>query len=286
MIKFGVAGNSDSFFNDGYSHTVEVPSWLKRRNLDVFEYSFGRGVKLSEPTAKKIKEEFEKNDILITVHAPYYINFANPDNDKIQGTYKYLLDSLQAVAWLGGNRVVFHPGAVQKQDRAQAVNNAFENLRAFIEVKNETGFKDKIICAETMGKQGQIGTVDEIIRFCNIDDSIYPCVDFGHINAREQGILKTSSDYEAIIKKLIDEIGEEKTKHMHVHFSKIEYSVGGEVRHLTFSDNVYGPEFPPLADILVKYGLEPIIISESAGTQAEDSAFMKETYLRVLNKGM
>lgn len=282
MIKFGVAGNSESFYNEGFSHTEQVPSWLKQRNLDIFEYSFGRGVKLSPPTADKIRKAFVKEGIDISVHAPYYINFANPDKEKINGSNGYLIDSLIALNMLGGTRAVCHPGAQQKQTRKDAVDNTISNLIAFVNIKNEAGFKDKIVCLETMGKIGQIGTVDEVIEFCNIDDSYYPCIDFGHINAREQGILKTEADYENIINKLIDNIGTEKTKHMHVHFSKIEYSIKGEVRHLTFNDNIYGPEFSPLAKVLLKYNLEPTIICESAGTQAEDSIYMKQTYLDLL----
>ena len=65
---------------------------------------------------------------------------------------------------------------------------------------------------------------------------------------------------------------------MHIHFSKIEYSNGGEVRHLTFEDTVFGPEFHPLAKILKKYKLSPVVICESDGTQADDAIYMKRIY--------
>ncbi|MEG1510055.1 MAG: endonuclease IV, partial [Clostridia bacterium] len=69
-----------------------------------------------------------------------------------------------------------------------------------------------------------------------------------------------------------------KVQKMHVHFSKIEYSKGGEVRHLTFEDDTFGPNFEPLASVLKMYKLEPYIICESAGTQTEDAIFMKNYY--------
>lgn len=100
-----------------------------------------------------------------------------------------------------------------------------------------------------MGKFAQIGDLDEIIRISNIDESYYPCIDFGHLNARSLGGLKTYEDYENVIKKLLNGVGREKTENMHVHFSKIMFSGKGEVRHLTFDDDVYGPEFPPLARV-------------------------------------
>ena len=49
-------------------------------------------------------------------------------------------------------------------------------------------------------------------------------------------------------------------------------------RSLTFEDTVYGPEFEPLAEVLRELKLEPYIVSESAGTQAEDAAEMKRIY--------
>ena len=109
---------------------------------------------------------------------------------------------------------------------------------------------------------------------------LVPTIDFGHINAREMGSLKSYEDYENIIKKMIDGLGE-KVKHFHMHFSKIEYTKGGEKRHLTFEDNVYGPEFEPLARVLKKYNLEPTIVCESDGTMAEDALAMKEIYYNV-----
>ena len=65
---------------------------------------------------------------------------------------------------------------------------------------------------------------------------------------------------------------------MHVHFSKIEYGKGGEVKHLTFEDEIFGPEFEPLAELLYKKNLTPFIICESAGTQTEDAQFMMNFY--------
>ena len=80
---------------------------------------------------------------------------------------------------------------------------------------------------------------------------------------------------------MISELSYERMKHFHIHFSKIEYSAKGEVRHLTFEDTKYGPEFEPLAICLKELKLEPVIISESAGTQLEDAIKMKETYNKI-----
>ena len=98
-------------------------------------------------------------------------------------------------------------------------------------------------------------------------------------NARECGSLKTEKDFLDRLKFMVDELGYEKMKNFHIHFSKIEYSAKGEVRHLTFEDNHYGPEFEPLSSALKKLGLEPYVVCESAGTQDIDALKMQKIYL-------
>ncbi len=138
------------------------------------------------------------------------------------------------------------------------------------------------ICPETMGKTMQIGTFKEIIDLCTISDKLIPTFDFGHINALTQGSLKTEADFQEIIDYSFEKLGEYRTKNAHVHFSKIEYGPKGEIKHLTFADNVYGPEFEPFAKVLVKNDLSCHIICESDGTMAEDSKIMKDIYLKTL----
>ena len=278
MIKFGPSGNCESFYAEGFSHTEEAPAFVKNRGLDCFEYSFGRGVRMSEDKAISIGEAFAAEGVEISVHAPYFINFANPDDEMAAKSYGYVLDSAKMLKLMGGKRVVFHPAAQGKATREEAVALTEERLKILRDYIYLNYLQDLIFCPETMGKLAQIGTVEEITRFCKIDPVYLPCIDFGHINAREQGSLKTVEDYKSRLQYMIDELGYEKMKHFHMHFSKIMYSVKGEIKHLTFEDEVYGPEFAPLAIALKELKLEPYIVSESAGTQAEDALDMKKTY--------
>lgn len=278
MIKFGPSGNCESFYAEGYTHTEQAAAFVKRRGLNCFEYSFGRGVRMSEEKALSIRAAFEKEGVEISVHAPYFINFANPDGEMAQKSYGYVLDSGKMAALMGGQRIVFHPAAQGKASREEAVALTEERLKVLRDLIYENQMQHLIFCPETMGKLAQIGTVEEIVRFCKIDPVYVPCVDFGHINAREQGSLKTVSDYKDRLQYMLDELGYERMKNFHVHFSKIMYSVKGEIKHLTFEDGVYGPEFEPLAVALKDLKLEPYIVSESAGTQAEDAKAMQDIY--------
>ena len=278
MIKFGPSGNCDSFYAEGNDRTEQAAAFVKRRGLDCFEYSFGRGVRMSEEKAVSIREAFEREGIEISVHAPYFINFANPDDEMAAKSYNYVLESAKMCKLMGGKRIVFHPAAQGKQQRFEAVEKTEERLKILRDYVYLNDMQDMIFCPETMGKMAQIGTVEEITRFCEIDPIYTPCVDFGHINAREQGSLKTLADYKSRLAYMIERLGYDRMKHFHVHFSKIMYSAKGEVKHLTFADTVYGPEFDPLAAALKELNLKPYIVSESAGTQAEDAKYMKNVY--------
>ena len=278
MIKFGPSGNSASFYAAGYEHTEEAAGYVKEMGLNCFEYSFGRGVRMTEAKARSIGQAFAAQDVEISVHAPYFINFANPDDEMAAKSYGYVLDSAKMVRLMGGKRVVFHPAAQGKDSRETAVSRAEDRLKILRDYIYLNELDDLMFCPETMGKLAQIGTPEEIVRFCRIDRVFTPCVDFGHVNAREQGSLKTAADYKRLLEYMIGELGYERMKHFHVHFSKIMYGAKGEIKHLTFADEVYGPQFEPLAEVLHELALEPYIVSESDGTQAEDAAAMKRMY--------
>ncbi len=278
MIQFGPSGNSESFYAQGYSHTEESAKFVKDMGLDCFEYSFGRGVRMTDAKALSIGKAFKEQGIELSVHAPYYINFANPEEENAEKSYNYVLESGRVLKLMGGKRCVFHSATQGKMEREAAVSLTEERLKVLRDRIYEAGLNDLYFCPETMGKIAQIGTLEEIVRFCRIDPVYLPAVDFGHLNAREQGSLKTVEDYKSRLEYMISELGYERVKHFHVHFSKIQYSEKGEVRHLTLEDTVYGPEFMPLAVALKELKLEPYIVSESAGTQAEDALAMKRMY--------
>ena len=113
---------------------------------------------------------------------------------------------------------------------------------------------------------------------CELDDRMLPCVDFGHMNSRLKGGMNSREEFEALLDEMKVRLGEERTNRMHVHFSKIEYSAGGEVRHLTFEDQVFGPDYVPLMELFVQRKMEPVVICESAGTQTADALAMQLEY--------
>ena len=278
MVKFGPSGNCESFYSAGYKRTVEAGKWLSEIGLNHYEYSFGKGILLNDETAEAIGAEFRKYNISVSVHAPYYINFACVSDEQAEKNIDYILRSIAKLRLLGGNRLIVHPASVGKMSRDEAVELTKNRLIKLKEVLIENDCKDILICLETMGKQAQIGTYEEIIDFCTLSDNFIPTFDFGHINALNQGSLKTKEDYLDIFNLGIARLGRDKIHNCHIHFSKIEYGTKGEIKHLTLEDDIYGPEFKPLAEAIKELQIEPIVVCESKGIMAQDALRLKRIF--------
>lgn len=276
--KFGPAGNSESFSALGYKHSLQVPEYIERMGLDAFEYQCGRGVNIGTDKAAELGKLAKEKGIALSLHAPYYISMSSVEEDKRLNSINYILQSARAVKAMGGNRIIVHTGSCGKISREEALQLAVDTMKKSLDALDSEGLGDIHICPETMGKVNQLGTLDEVMALCAVDERLIPCIDFGHLNAREQGILRTYEDFEGVFKTVLDRLGIDRLRIFHSHFSKIEYSKGGEVRHLTFEDDIYGPNFEPVMELTYKYGASPTFICESAGTQAEDAKAMKDYY--------
>ncbi len=280
MIKFGPSGNCDWFYAEN-SKTIECPKWLSKLGLDAYEYPFTHGVNLSDEKASLLGEEFKKYGIEVSVHAPYFINLANPDDMMIEKSFGYIINSIEKMKLLGAKKLIFHPGSLTKQSREDALSNVKKNLKILVQILKERGLNDIYLCPETMGKHGQVGTVEEIAQMCEIDEMVIPTLDFGHINSFNGGSLKSSADFEEIFIKLKNRLGD-RFKKVHIHFSKIEYGPKGELKHLTFDTdpNGYGPNFEDLVPVLKKFDIEGIVVCESHGSQTADALKCKEKFYK------
>ena len=277
-IRFGTAGISDSFDAMGFKNSLDIPAYIERFQLHAFEYQCGRGVRLGLDKAAEMARRAEKPDILFSVHAPYFISMSSMVEETRLKSIDYILQSCRLVRALGGRRVIFHSGSCGRQSREEALEKALDTMQRMVKAVDEEGFGDITLCPETMGKIGQLGTLDEVLALCGVDKRITPCIDFGHLNARTLGGIQTKQDYADILDRMQQVLQDERARNFHVHFSRIEWSKGGEKRHWTFADTQFGPEYPPLIQLLKERQLSPVIICESAGTQAEDALSMQEYY--------
>ncbi len=280
--KFGPAGNAENF---PYKSSADAPRWLKELGLDCYEYQCGKGVHVGEETARKVGLAARGNGIALSLHAPYFINLANPDPEALEKTIGYITGACLVADWMGATRVVIHSGALMKRTRREALDIALKSLREVVRACDGAGFGHITLCPETMGKLGQLGDLDEVLELCCVDQRLVPCVDFGHLYARTLGELDGEQAMERMLERMKEVLGEERARVFHSHFSHIEFTPkGGEKCHRTFADDGgFGPAWEPLAAAVARRGWSPIFICESAGTQAEDALTMKKVYQQALD---
>ena len=278
--KFGPAGNAESF---PYKSSADAPRWLSGLGLEAYEYQCGKGVNVGEETARKLGAAAAEHGVALSLHAPYFINLANPDPESLKKTMGYIIAACRAADWMGATRVVIHSGALMKRTRREAQNIALNSLREIVSAVDGEGFGRITLCPETMGKINQLGDLDEVLELCTLDERLTPCIDFGHLYARTLGELEGHEACVSMLDRVAEVLGEERASHFHSHFSKIQFTPnGGEKMHLTFDQDEFGPDPAPLMAEIARRGWSPTFICESAGTQAEDAVTMKKLYQAAL----
>ena len=276
---FGPGGNSDAFRLAGYKSTIDAPKFVKSIGLDAYEYEAGNGLSASPSILSAIGREARENNIKMSFHTPYFISLSGVVEEKRLNSINYIRQSLDAANLLGAGTIVVHSGSAAKISRDEAMRLAGDTLVKTLSQVDTYGIK---IGLETMGKINQLGTLEEVLELCRIDSAFVPVVDFGHLNARDLGgVFVTADDYLRVFDKIDRALGAEVACNLHCHFSKIEWTGSGEKRHLTFEDNLYGPNFEPLVETIYKNNLTPTIICESAGTQSDDALAMKKYYMEL-----
>ena len=277
---FGPGGNSEAFKLAGLKSTVDAPRWLAQIGLDAYEYEAGNGLAANSATLLAIGQEAKKYNINMSYHTPYFISLSGVVEEKRLKSIDYIKQSLDASKLLGAKTIVVHAGSAAKISRDEAMRLAGDTLARTVASVDTYGIK---IGIETMGKINQLGTLDEVLELCRIDPAYVPVIDFGHLNARELGgFFVTADDYLKVFDKIDRKMGFDILNTLHCHFSKIEWTQSGEKKHLTFQDTVYGPNFEPFIEAIVKAGISPNVICESAGTQSDDALAMKKYYKEIL----
>lgn len=204
------------------------------------EVAFTRRVYMTPARAKKFGEIAESCGVPLSVHAPYFVNLANPE--KLKASEKRILDSCKCGEKMNAQCVVVHAGYYMGDERG-----AFERIK-----KSLKSLVKKTSCPigiEIMGKVKSFGTIDECLDLSEIN-GVIPVMDFAHWYARQQGKI----DYENVLKKFKD------FKHLHTHFSGIRYGPSGERNHLPLDTKK--PDFKPLAKLIVKKKLNINIVCE------------------------
>ena len=270
-VRFGPAGRPINY----NGNAKDACSYIKAEGLEAYEYQATYGVKISKQSAMDLKKNSTDEDVLVSMHAPYYINLSSNKDEVVERSIKRLVQAARASEWMGAYRTVFHPGFYTSYTSEEAMNKCKNSIEKIIEELEALGVKNYNFAPETTGKKSQLGNLDEIIEICRSFGHFEPTVDFAHVYARSGGKLHTKEDYGKIFDKLENELG---IKSLHSHFTHIEYTDAGERKHHILSDENYGPPLEPFLEEIVEVGWNITVICESPVID-QDALKMKKLYL-------
>ncbi|MCS7128237.1 MAG: TIM barrel protein [Sulfolobales archaeon] len=271
-FKFGPAGKPVS-----YRGSIQgVPRFLREMGLNAFEYQAVRGVRISEEQAKELALEAVKNGVLVSLHAPYFINLSSLSESTLRASIERLCESVRASKHMNAYVTVFHPGYYKGSTPREALSRAINSLKKVEEFRNSIDASNVWLGPETVGKTSQLGSLRENIEICRAISNCRPVIDWAHIYARTRGGLITSIDHVIkVVEEVEVELGSKPIKPLHMHFSKIEYGKGGEREHHALSEVEYGPSFELVCEGLTQVGVEGVFISESPLLE-KDALLMKD----------
>lgn len=270
-IIFGPAGKPLGYTGSAYTSS----KYLSEHGLHAFEYQSSHGVRIGEKSAKILKKQSEKEDVLISMHGPYYINMCSKEPEKIDASIERLVDSARVGEWMGAYRLVFHPGFYSNQKPEKALKICEQSYKRLLERCEEEGFENYTFAPETTGKKSQLGNLNEIINMCQGFEHFEPTIDFAHVHARGRGILNKKEDYNCIFSKLENGLDIER---LHCHFTTIEYTHNGERKHHNLNEYPeYGPYIEDLLLNLIENDWKATIICETP-LRDKDSMKMKQIY--------
>ncbi|MEM2103185.1 MAG: TIM barrel protein, partial [Candidatus Bathyarchaeia archaeon] len=253
--------------------------------LDALEYQasrWGQKPQMKRENAEKLGEKARENDVWLGVHGSYFINLIGTET-VAEASKRRLLACATAAQWMKAHCIVFHPGFYMNRSPREALDGLIKVMNQVVEIMRSRGIKAKL-APETTGRLAQLGSLDEVLTICERVEQTEPVVDWAHIHARTHGGLKTSSDFAKIIDKIETRLGTVAAKNLHCHFTRMEFSERGEIRHHVLDETVYGPEFRDFARVIVEFGLTPVIICESPLLDV-DAKKMQSILYREMEKG-
>jgi len=260
-IRFGPAGKPVDLKGGDYVRAIE---YVAGEGLDALEYEAVRGVRVSEKKALEIRRAAEEYGVLLSLHAPYYINLAGRE-DVVRRSVERLKAAVRAAWLMGAYVVVFHPGYYRgNPSKRHALEKVVAALGEVVEWMKAEGIRGVWLSPETTGKVSQVGDVDEVVEICSRVELCRPTVDWAHLHARYKGAYIVSKDHVLeVIDRIEKGLGRWALDPLHTHFSRIRYGSGGEVEHHTLAEESYGPEFRHVCEAYREVGLRATVISES-----------------------
>ncbi len=270
-LLFGTAGTPKSSKKRDSISGIER---VRELGLGCMELEFVRGVKMGEATAKDVLQKSEKEDIALSVHAPYYINLNSPEPEKVDASIERIYRSSRIGSFCGARNIVFHPAYYQKDAPEKVYDRVFKLVKMLSARLVDEGI-EVTLRPETTGKGTQFGSLQENVKLSSEIDNVLPCIDFAHLHARSGGAENSYEEFTSTLELLENELGREGLDDMHMHVSGIEYGEKGERKHLNLDESDL--QYTELIRALKDFKVKGTLICESPDNEG-DALLLKRTY--------
>lgn len=251
---------------------------LSNQDLHAFELGWVRSVRVSEKTCELIKQTAEEHDVVISVHAPYFINL-NADDEEWPKSRKRLMDAAHYGNLAGASDIIFHPGSYFGRPPEEVLDVAIPRLRDCVDELQAEG-NPVTLRPETMGKGAMLGSLDDTLVMAKEIDGVEPCIDFAHLHARPgDGSVNSYEEWTSRLKDYQKALGKRALKRIHAHLSGIEYGPKGERNHLFLADSDF--DLDALMRALADMGCGGRILCESPEHMDRDAQVIKSTWEKV-----
>jgi deoxyribonuclease-4 len=244
---------------------------IKELGLGALELGWVRAVRVTEETCAAIQSTASEQDVLISIHAPYFINL-NASDEEWVNSRKRLMDSAIYGNLAGATDIIFHPGSYFEKAPSEVLPIAIQRLQNILQELRSKG-NQVILRPETMGKSAMLGSIEDTLAMAKALPGVEPCIDFAHLHARPgDGSINTYDEFSHILELYGNSLGENSLTHLHIHLSGIEYGDKGEKKHLQLKEadlNVKG-----LFQVLADFHCGGRILCESP-IMEDDAVFLK-----------
>ena len=268
-LNFLTAGQPLSTDGAGYERAFQILEELK---LDGMELEFVHGIRISEKSKNHVTNA--SKNMVLTAHAPFYINLNAKEPEKIESSIKYITDTAELTKELGGYSITYHAAYYMGKDKEnvyETVKSATQKIIDNLKMSNN----DIWVRPETTGKGTQWGDLDEVIKLSNDFEQVLPCIDFSHLHARSIGLFNTYDEFCRIFERIGTEIGDYALESFHAHAAGIEYGDKGERKHLIFEES--DMNYKDLLKAFKKFDVKGVLVCESPNIEG-DAQLLKAYY--------
>ncbi|MGB9939182.1 TIM barrel protein [Methanosarcina sp.] len=246
---------------------------IRELGLDCMELEFVQGVRMGEKGAKNVLETAKKEEVALSVHAPYYINLNSYDEEKLKASLERIYQASRIGSLCGAESIVLHAGFYQKSSKKHTFESVSKALKTLTGQLRDEGIP-AILRPETMGKRTQFGTLEEVLALSAEIEGVRPCLDFCHLHARE-GKENSYPEFTEILSGVEESLGKEGLSNMHMHIAGVEYGINGEKKHLNLRESDFS--YPELMRALKEFKAGGRVILESPVLE-QDALMLREIY--------